>query len=127
MSLQGLTTDLLALESAFDDFKARYPQIARDAATARINYELDYGDELDKIAHEIILQQQIDPKYKPNADEKAAMATKRTADQYRQYRETEAERDGMGKVIAVLQSQLTSVQTRTKLELIEKGLIDAQI
>ena len=59
-------------------------------------------------------------------DEKSAQALLRTADLYRAYRETEAERDGTKMLIDVLQSQLMSTQTRTKLVLVEEGLITSQ-
>lgn len=126
MSLKELNTSLLAIETQFDELKQRYPALAREAASARVDYELENARILDEIAHEITVKQADDPKFKMTVDEKAAQALLRTADLYRAYRETDAERDGLKMLVDVVQSQLTSVQTRTKLELIEEGLIASQ-
>ena len=126
MSLKEINTSLLAIETQFDELKQRYPALARESATARVDYELENARVLDEIAHEIVLQQADDPKFKMTVDEKSAQALLRTADLYRAYRETEAERDGTKMLIDVLQSQLMSTQTRTKLVLVEEGLITSQ-
>lgn len=127
MSLQNINKDLLELESSLDKLKSAYPSAARAAATARVNHELAFATAVDQISHEAFLERENDPKFKQTVAESDAKATLRTAKYLREYRESEAELSGIKMQIDVLQSILMSTQSRTKLELIENGLINAQV
>lgn len=121
MGLHEINTDLLELEKSLSALSISYPQLAREAATARINYELDYANAIDLITHEAIAAEK-----KLSVAEKESQATIRSAETMEAYRLADAELDGAKKQIDVLQSILMSTQSRVKLEMIERGLTNFQ-
>lgn len=121
MSLSNIDNDLLELEKQLSVLSREYPNLARCAASARIHYEIDYANAIDLITHEAIRTET-----KMTVAEKEAQAVIRTALTMETYRMAEAELDGAKKQLDVLQSILSSTQSRVKLELIERGLTNFQ-
>ena len=127
MSLQSLNTDLLALETSLDALKISYPQAAREAASAKIAYELKYAEAIDSLAHEATVKASTDPKFKQTVAQAEASAMLRVKADYKTYRESEAEVNALKMQVDILQSILMSTQSRTKLMLIERNMEGAQL
>ena len=116
MALHEIDADLKTAEAVLHHWESKYPKIARDEATAKVEHELAWANAIDKIVTE------SDGGKLPTVAVMEAEATKRCAGTLRAKREAEAEADIAKKLIGIAETTLTSIQTRVKLEVIKKGL-----
>ena len=100
----------------------KYVEAAREAAKARLIYDLDWAETVSKISHECAVQEK-----KMTVQEKEAETTKRCFEKMEAARLAEAELDGLKKHLDTLQAMLSSVQTRAKLEQIELSLAGGRV
>lgn len=110
--------DLAKCEAALYEMQKQYPALARAAAENRYVYDMAWANALDEIAHRKLEDGQKSPTV-PVMD---AMATKMVATEMEAARLSEADLDAAKKHIDTLQGILTSVQTRSKLYLMEMSL-----
>lgn len=118
--LQELDKDLRDIETTLSNIAREYPQIARDAAQARYDYEMASAQATWDIDHRALAEGEK----KPTIPAIEAEVTLKVADEKLKTRMTEAELDIARKLIANLESRLSSTQSRAKLSLIERGLVN---
>ena len=117
--LHKINEDLLALEQLFCNVEATYPQIARTANQARYDYDIAYADAVDTIEHRALEVGQKKPTVAAVESEAVLMVKV----EMEKARTAETELKIAGVLIKSLESRLSSTQSRTKLELIELGLV----
>lgn len=110
--------DLTNCEQALYEMQKQYPVLARSAAQQRYVYDMAWANAIDEIAHRRL----EDGQKPPTVAVMEAMATKMVAEEMEFARMAEAELDAAKKHIDTLQGILTSVQTRSKLYLMEMSL-----
>lgn len=89
---------------------AKYPEIAREAAKARVIYDAAWADAITLITHNF-----VSTETKFTVPERDALATQKVREELETARMAEAELDAAKKYISVLEAILSSVQTRAKL------------
>lgn len=115
---QEIERDLTQAEAALYAMQTRYPDLARTAANARYLYDTAWADAVTNIHHRAL----VNGEKPPTVAVMEAEATKMVAKEMRDTRIAESELDAAKKHIDTLQAILSSVQTRSKLLLMEMSL-----
>lgn len=110
--------ELAKCEAALYEMQRQYPALAKAAAQNRYVYDVAWANAIDDIAHRAI----ADGQKSPTVAVMEAMAVKAVADEMEAARIAEADLDAAKKHIDTLQGILSSVQTRSKLLLMEMSL-----
>lgn len=111
--LTDIADELREAEAALWNMQGKYADIARTAAEAQYVFEMAWADAMDEQRHRAITQG-IKP---PTVSAMEAIATQRCKDEIKVKAIALADLDAAKKQIDVLQSILSSVQTRAKLML----------
>lgn len=119
--LNDIERNLRALELDFAAIQREYPGQVKEAATAKINYEIAVAEAFDTIKHEMVAAGE-----KPTAAGIEPLALLRVRELYAAHRTSEAIVDGQKKKIDVMQSILMSTQSRVKIAMVERGLTNFQ-
>lgn len=117
MALHEIDADLKTAEATLRHWETKYPEVARNEAQAKIDYELAWATAIDKITANVPEGGKL-----PTVAVMEADATRQCATELRKKREAEAEAEIAKKLIGIAETTLTSIQSRARLELIEAGL-----
>jgi len=115
--IREIENKLRELESDMYEASTEYRKLAYDAALKRATYDVDYAKELLSITNK------NDTAVKMTVAEREAITVKAVESQLRDCRIAEALADASKRHLGVLQSLLSSVQTRASLIKTERSLV----
>jgi len=121
MALHEIDADLKTAEATLHHWEKTYPTLARAESNAKYAFEDAWADAVKEITDSI-----PEGAKAPTVAVLDAEATKKCSVQLKAKRLAEAELDIAKKLIGIAETTLTSIQTRSKLELIEAGLSGAR-
>lgn len=110
--------ELVKCEQSLYEMQKQYPALAKEAAQNRYMYDVAWANAVDEIAHRKL----EDGQKAPTVAVMEAMATKMVAEEMEAARISEADLDAAKKHIETLSNILSSVQTRSKLYIMEASL-----
>lgn len=118
MALYEIDADLKTAEATLAHWEKRYPEVARKDAEAAIEHELKWADAIARIIHRE-LPEGTKP---PTVAVMEAEATALCANEIKAKRLAAADLDIAKKLIGIAETQLTSIQTRSRISLAEMSL-----